>query len=199
MQAPARMASVVSSVPPARRRPIRGVGRNRMNGRRTIQSCFFVAAIILVTALSWGAEPDNPLLGRWLVQRVGMRDATKFPIQIEWEFTKDKVIVRDITNSQEVSRNSYTLELSKDPKWITVTVVDHVTEIRPGIFRIVGDDLHLKQAVGGGVRPADFPKDGYSIMKRQKQRNGQQDGAANGSQPIRSRTDSMSSAAGSRR
>jgi uncharacterized protein (TIGR03067 family) len=149
------------------------VGHNRMNAARPIRSCFLVAAFILVTALSWGAESDNPLLGRWLVQRAGMRDATKLTIQIEWEFTKDKVIVRDITNSQEVSRNSYTLDLSKDPKWITVTVVDQVPEVRPGIFRIVGDELHLKQAVGGGGRPSDFPKDGYSIMKRQKQRNGQ--------------------------
>jgi uncharacterized protein (TIGR03067 family) len=148
------------------------VGRNRMNVTRTTRSCFLVAAIILVTASSWCAEPDNPLLGRWLVQRVGIRDATKLPIQIEWEFTKDKVIMRDITNSQEVSRNSYTLDLTKDSNWITVTVVDQVTEIRPGIFRIVGDELHLKQAVGGSSRPVDFPKDAYSIMKRQPRKNG---------------------------
>jgi hypothetical protein len=64
-----------------------------MNAARPVRSCFLVAAIILVMASSWGAEPDNPLLGRWLVQRVGMRDATKLPIQVEWEFTKDKVIV----------------------------------------------------------------------------------------------------------
>jgi hypothetical protein len=80
-----------------------------------------------------------------------------------------------------------------------VTVADQVTEVRLGIFRIVGDELHLKQAVGGGVRPSDFPKDGYSIMKRQKQRNGQQDGASNGSQPIRSETNRTASAAGSDR
>jgi uncharacterized protein (TIGR03067 family) len=144
-----------------------------MSAARTIRSCFVVAAFILFSASLWCAEPDNPLLGRWLVQRVGIRDATKLPIQIEWEFTKHKVIVRDITNSQEVSSNSHTLDLTKDPKWITVTVVDKVTELRPGIFRIVGDELHLRQAVGGGARPSDFPKDGYSIMKRQKQRTGQ--------------------------
>jgi uncharacterized protein (TIGR03067 family) len=170
-----------------------------MNATRIIRSCFFVAALILFSAPSWCAEPDNPLLGRWLVQRVGIRDATKLPVQFEWEFTKDKVIVRDITNSQEVSRNNYTVDLTKDPKWITVTVVDQVTELRPGIFRIVGEELHLKQAVGGGVRPSDFPRDGYSIMKRQKKRNGQQAGAANESQPIRSETNRTSSAAGSRR
>lgn len=106
-------------------------------------------------------------MGRWLVQRVGIRDATKLPIQIEWEFTKDKVIVRDITNSQEVSRNSYTFDLTKNPKWITVTVVDKVTELRPGIFRIAGEELHLSQAVGGGERPTNFVADSYSILKRQ--------------------------------
>jgi len=170
-----------------------------MNATLTIRSFLLVATFLLFSTSSWCAEVDNPLLGRWLVQRVGPRDATKLPFQIEWEFTKDKVIVRDITNSQELSRNTYTLDLTKDPKWITVTVVDQVTEIRPGIFRVVGDELHLKQTVGGGARPSDFPKDGYSIMKRQKQGNGQQDGAANGSQPIRSETNRTSSAAGSRR
>jgi len=170
-----------------------------MNTTRTMKARLVTAALILVAGISWCAEPENPLVGRWFVQRVGIRDASKLPIQIEWEFTKDKVIVRDVTNSQDVSRNSYTLDLTKDPKWITVTVVDQVTEVRPGIFRIVGDELHLKQAVGGGARPVDFPKDGYSIMKRQAKRNGQQDGAANGSQPIRSETNRPSSAAGSRR
>lgn len=149
-----------------------------MNAARTIGSRFLVAALFLFTASLWCAEPDNPLLGRWLVQRVGIRDATKLPIQIEWEFTKDKVIVRDITNSREMSRNSYAVDLTKNPKWITVTVVDQVTEIRPGIFRIVSDELHLRQAVGGGVRPTGFPKDGFSIMKRQRRENGQRRGPA---------------------
>ncbi len=170
-----------------------------MNIAHAMKTRLLVAALILIAGVSWCAESDNPLLGRWLVQRVGIRDATKLPIQIEWEFTKDKVIVRDVTNSQELSRNRYTLDQTKDPKWITVTVVDQVTEVRSGIFRIVGNELHLKQAVGGGSRPVDFPKDGYSIMKRQPRKNGQQDGPANGSQPIRSETNRTSSTAGSRR
>ena len=146
-----------------------------MNAARAINTKLLTAVLVFFAALAWCANSaDNPLVGRWLVRRVGIRDATKLPIQIEWEFTKDKVIVRDLTNSQEVSRNSYTLDLTKDPTWITVTVVDQVTEVRRGIFRIVGDDLHLKQAVAGGARPVDFPKDGYSIMKRQPRRNGQQ-------------------------
>jgi|LakMenE01Jun11ns_1017448.scaffolds.fasta_scaffold9391330_1 uncharacterized protein (TIGR03067 family) len=97
-----------------------------------------------------------------------MHDATKLPMKIEWEFTDDKVIVRDITNKEEISRNSYKVDLTKAPKWITVTVVDIVTEVRPGIFRIVGDELHLKQEVEGGARPTVFPQNGYNIMKRQK-------------------------------
>ena len=139
-----------------------------MHTSRTIRFCFLVAAFLLVSASSWCADAENPLLGRWLVQRVGVRDATKLPIQIEWEFTKDKVIVRDITNSQEVSRNGYTFDQTKNPKWITVTIVDKVTELRPGIFRIVGEELHLSQAVGGGARPTNFVAGSYSIMKRHR-------------------------------
>src|SRR5688572_17031099 len=87
-------------------------GRNRMNIARTTKAWLVTTALILVAGISWCAEPEKPLVGRWLVQRVGLRDATKLPIQTEWEFTKDKVIVRDVTNSQEVSRNSYTLDLT---------------------------------------------------------------------------------------
>lgn len=119
-----------------------------MNIAHPMGTRLLVAALILIAGVSGGAESDNPLLGRWLVQRVGIRDATKLSIQIEWESTKDKVIVRDVTDWQEISRNSYTLDQTKDPKWITVTVAEQVTEVRPGIFRIVGDTLHLKQAVG---------------------------------------------------
>jgi uncharacterized protein (TIGR03067 family) len=109
---------------------------------------------------------SEPLLGTWLVTQVGKRDATKLPMQIEWEFTKDKVIVRDLTNAREISRNHYAIDASKNPRWITVTVVDKETEIRNGIFEIVGDELHLKQAVSGGPRPTSFPKDDFMIMKR---------------------------------
>jgi len=170
-----------------------------MNIGHAMKTRLLVATLILIAGVSWCAESDNPLLGRWLVQRVDIHDATKLPFQIEWEFTKDKVIVRDVTSSQEISRNSYTLDQTKDPKWITVTVVDQVTEVRPGVFRIVGDELHLKQAVGGGSRPVDFPKDDYSIMKRQPRKTGQLDDPANGSQLIRSETNRTSLEAVSRR
>ena len=109
-------------------------------------------------------------MGRWLVQRAGIHDVSKFSMRIEWEFTIDQVIVRDIAKGEEISRNRYTLDLTKDPKWITVTVVDLVKEIRPGIFQIVGDELQLKQEVMGGARPAGFPKNGYSVMKRQREK-----------------------------
>jgi uncharacterized protein (TIGR03067 family) len=151
-----------------------------MNAIPIIRSCFFVAAFALLAQLSWGADSDNPLLGRWLVQRVGNREAAKLPMKIEWEFKEDKVIVRDMTNNQEISRNTYKVDLTKAPKWITVTVVDIATEVRPGIFRIVGDELHLKQEVEGGARPTEFPQNAYTVMKRQNiEEEGQQGAAPN--------------------
>jgi uncharacterized protein (TIGR03067 family) len=109
---------------------------------------------------------SEPLLGTWLGMRVGKRDATKLPMQIEWEFTKDEVIVRDLTNAQEISRNHYVIDASKNPKWITETIVGKETEIRNGIFEIVGDELRLKLPVHGGQRPTSFPGDDLMIMKR---------------------------------
>jgi len=138
----------------------------------------------LFTGFAWSAErQDNPLVGQWLVDRVIKQDGTMFPFDIVWEFTKEQVIVKDLTNSQEISRNSYTIDTTKDPKWITVTVIDLATEIRPGIFRIVGDELHLKQTIGGNSRPKHFEKGTYRIMKRLNQKKGQQDGGGNAHEP----------------
>lgn len=141
--------------------------------RFPVTKCWVFFAILTLAASSvWCAEANNnPLVGRWLVTRVGIRDATKVPVKIEWEFTKDTVIVRDLTHSQEVSRNKYSVDLTKNPKWITVTVVDQVTEIRQGIFRITEGELHIRQGVGGTARPDQFSENSFTIMKKQPERN----------------------------
>jgi uncharacterized protein (TIGR03067 family) len=142
-----------------------------MNARLCINSWFLIAVLVLSAALGCHAQnPDNPLVGRWLLQRKGALDAK--PYKVEWEFTRDEVVVRIVrssANSDEVSRNRYTIDTTKDPKWITVTVVDKATEVRQGVFRIIGDELHLKQTVGGGTRPVGFDKDNYSVFKRRPQ------------------------------
>ena len=157
----------------------------------------WVLALFLAIAAepAWGAEAsdNNPLIGRWLVSRLGERDATKLPIKVEWEFTMSEVIVRDLTNSQETSRNRYQIDTTKDPKWITITVVDQVTEVRQGIFRIVGDELHFKQTIGGGARPTEFRKNAFSIMKWQpREKNSNADPPIR-KEPIRLKTNSLSS------
>jgi uncharacterized protein (TIGR03067 family) len=152
--------------------------------------------LIIVFGLFGGSSsladtPENPLVGRWILQRKGV--AATFPYKLEWEFTKDKVIVRVLRGSsdrKEASRNSYTIDTTKSPKWITVIIAGEPHEVRMGIFRIVGEELHLKQSVGGGPRPLDFVDD-YSILMKVDQ----QDGAANGSQPLRRETNQTPSAA----
>lgn len=128
----------------------------------------------------FAADPNpESILGKWLVTQVGKHDATKLSAQIEWEFTKDEVIVRDLTNAQEISRNQYVIDASQNPKWITVTIVDKEKEIRNGIFEIVGEELHLKQTVRGGPRPTSFPKDDFVIMKRNLNKKANQIGRVN--------------------
>lgn len=142
-----------------------------MNVSHNIRLCLLIAVVILFPASSICDELENPLLGRWALQRVHHHDAKS--LHIEWEFTKDLVIVRDKTNKQEISRNKYIIDLTKDPKWITVTVGAIAKEIRPGIFRIMGDKLHIKQEVEGGERPKILSENGYSIMERVKEPKGQ--------------------------
>ena len=128
-------------------------------------------ALVLFLAVAdtcvFAADPNSEsILGKWLVTRVGKHDTTKVPEQIEWEFTNGEVIVRDLTNAEEVSRHQYVIDTSKNPKWITVTLAGKKREIRNGIFEIIGEELHLKQDVHGGPRPTSFPKDDFVIMRR---------------------------------
>lgn len=139
------------------------------------------AIFMLLSGVEGCAEKEgNPLVGQWLAEPVEGRDGSKLPFDIVWEFTKDQVIVRDATNSQVISRNRYTVDTTKDPMWITVTVVDIATKIRLGIFRIVGDELHLKQDIGGNTRPTKFEKGAYATLKRHTKKNGQQAAPSNG-------------------
>lgn len=168
-----------------------------MNIGLSINAWVLSAGIVLGAAFAGCAgEAENPLLGRWLLQRQGV--AATMPYKLEWEFTKDQVVVRIVRASGEVkeaSRGSYTIDNTKSPKWLTVTTGGQKPEIRNGIFRVVGAELHLKQAIGGGPRPVDFGGDGYSVLKRVSQ----PDGAAKGRQPFTADTNRTPPAAGSRR
>jgi uncharacterized protein (TIGR03067 family) len=135
--------------------------------RPVFSGLLFSAVLFLATAQALSREAsENPLIGRWLVERVRGRDATKLPSLAEWEFTKQEIVVRGIIHSGEISRNKYTIDTSKEPMWITVTLIYQGTQVREGIFRIVGDELHIKQNLGEGGRPMQFPKDDYLVLKR---------------------------------
>ena len=142
-----------------------------MNGLHLTRIWTLVLLLAVAGTYAFAADPNTEsILGKWLATQVGKRDATKLSAQIEWEFTEDEVVVRDLTNSQEISRNRYTIDTSQNPKWITVTIVGNEKEIRNGIFEIVGEELHLKQAVRGGPRPTSFSKDDFVILKRTLQK-----------------------------
>jgi uncharacterized protein (TIGR03067 family) len=128
-------------------------------------------ALVIFLAIAdtcvFAADPHSEsILGKWLVTRVGKHAVTELSARIEWEFTEEEVVVRDLTSTQEISRNRYTIDTSQNPKWITVTIGDKEKEIRNGIFEIVGEELHLRQGFRGGPRPISFPKDDFVVMKR---------------------------------
>ena len=126
-----------------------------------------VGLLALASLVGWAAEPEaNPLLGTWSLLRTAQRNLTNTPVQLEWEFTKTEVAVHQAGASGEFSRNTYTVDLTKNPKWITVTITDRGREVRNGIFRIIGDELHLKQTIGGGPRPKAFGEDDFMVLKR---------------------------------
>jgi len=166
---------------------------------KQMQNHNYIAALLL--AIYGGAAgcttvSDNPLIGRWHLNRKAM--AATLPYSVEWEFTKDQIVVRLVHptgDSQVASRNRYVIDVSKSPIWITTFVADEYREIRRGIFRIRGDELDLKQTIGGGDRPVDFGSDDFLVLIRL----GQQGASANGSQPLNPDMKSASGAAGSRR
>lgn len=125
-----------------------------------------IVLILTLPCIAAAAEESAAaIIGRWSM--IGFTDkpidTTKF--QIEWEFTRDEIIVRDRERGEEVSRNRYTVDTTKSPAWITVAVAGPAPETRLGIFRLHGDELHLKQQIGAGERPVEF--DGsYGILRR---------------------------------
>jgi hypothetical protein len=80
---------------------------------------WFLAAALVVCGEfpSCAGAPENPLVGRWILQRKGV--AAALPYKLEWEFTKDEVVVRIVHgpgDSKEASRNKYTIKTNKRPK-----------------------------------------------------------------------------------
>jgi uncharacterized protein (TIGR03067 family) len=128
-----------------------------------------IRALLLLTAIACSVPaavpPATHLIGRWLMTgtREKPLDANKFGV--EWEFTPDEIVVRDRKTGEEVSRNRYTVDITKSPAWIIVAVAGPAPETRVGIFRVRGDELHLKQQIGTGERPLDFGRS-YSILRR---------------------------------
>jgi uncharacterized protein (TIGR03067 family) len=130
-----------------------------VNSRPNIRWWVLSAALVIcVGVLGCTGGSEYPLVGRWILQREGV--AATMPYKLEWEFTEDQIVVRIVRasgDSQQASRNRYTIDTTKTPKWITVTLNDDGhQEIRPGIFRLVGDELHLKQAIGGGTSSSEL-------------------------------------------
>ena len=98
------------------------------------------------------------LIGTW---RLIDKRIDSVGLEIVWEFTATEVIVRDAKRNEELSRATYSLDESKEPKWITVDVSDAIPSTKPdkrlGIYVIAGDFLRLNQEIQeGGQRPVDF-------------------------------------------
>ena len=128
-----------------------------------------IRALLLLVAIAFSVSAADPaathLIGRWLMTGTREKpvDANRF--EVEWEFTPGEIVVRDRKTGEEVSRNRYTVDTTKSPAWITVAVAGPAPETRVGIFRVRGNELHLKQQLGAGERPVDFG-DTYSILRR---------------------------------
>ena len=91
-------------------------------------------ALVIFLAIAdtcvFAADPHSEsILGKWLVTRVGKHAVTELSARIEWEFTEEEVVVGDLTSTQEISRNRYTIDTSQNPKWITAI---EVTNTYPG-------------------------------------------------------------------
>jgi hypothetical protein len=125
---------------------------------------WFAMASVLPYHLGCSASRPNPLVGKWTLDR-GDVDR-RIPYRVQWEFDSSYIIVRSVYPSgqtNEVSRSRYRLNMSKTPAWITVWLDG---EVRNGLFSIVGDELHLKQTIGGGARPDLLSPTNCSLFKR---------------------------------
>jgi uncharacterized protein (TIGR03067 family) len=131
----------------------------------SVTQLLFILALTLTCVSSSANEVAPALIARWTMTGWSNKPLDTARFQIEWKFTPDEVIVRDLKRNKEVSRNRYTVDTTKYPAWITVTIAGPAPETRLGIFRIRGNELHLKQQIGVGERPTDFGES-YTVLRR---------------------------------
>jgi uncharacterized protein (TIGR03067 family) len=138
----------------------------------------------------------------------------RIPIDVGARFTfKGDLITYTTTGKAEEGRSSFTLRSKVSPKeidWVHPTPEMEQLGVESckykGIYSIQGDTLKLCYIIRNGQRPTTFQTakgDGCTLWALKRvaatKKEVEPDGAANGSQPIRSETNSTSSAAGSRR
>lgn len=100
-------------------------------------------------------------------------------LELEWEFSVGILICRvpppdgqKPKGDEEIARFKYSVDATKTPLWITFTVTEEITEDEEvpkelGIFRIEGEELHLKFSTE--ARPAKFD-DEFLRFRRPSQR-----------------------------
>ena len=137
-----------------------------------------ILALVILLASNWSvAEAQDNERNPIKINIVGVwrnldPKLEKIGLTIEWEFTDSEVIVWDRTNHEEVSRSKYSIDKTKSPNWITVEIDDSADEDsgdkRLGIFRILGEELHLKQEVTNGAERPKGLKEGFLRFMRVK-------------------------------
>ncbi|MCP5537253.1 MAG: TIGR03067 domain-containing protein [Akkermansiaceae bacterium] len=117
---------------------------------------------ILLIGFAHGEQNKNPLIGEWKLKKLeGVKYDVAAKMKVFWTFDKSEVVVTATDTREEASRMTYVIDTSKTPHWITANVSDSLTgnkkDKRLGIFRFVGDELHIKWEIkDGGARPTKF-------------------------------------------
>jgi len=125
---------------------------------------------VTVIALAVGCNPNDssgekhisPLVGEWLLINQKAQGAG---VRLTWTFDGQAIVIASGIG-EVFSESPYTIDTSKNPSHITMSIGGLVAEERPGIFKIVDGDLHLSFSVDGSPRPASWDEGDPMILAR---------------------------------
>ncbi len=130
-----------------------------------------IPLVLMLAALAVRAEerrppastgPTNPLIGRWEVVSIGKRQIARALTPI-WGVDASHITVTD-REGEPISRNSYSIDRSKEPPELVMKVAGEKDRI--GWFRFAGDDLQLLMTINTGEPPTSWEDGNVLVLRR---------------------------------
>jgi uncharacterized protein (TIGR03067 family) len=108
---------------------------------------------------------NHVLIGKWKPISINGKSLPDLPFEVIWTIGESEIVVT-MNNSEEISRNNYSIDFSKEPKQISMEIRDISKVNRLGIFKIDQDELLLSFGEDGAPHPKDWKSGDIMVLER---------------------------------